>query len=127
MTEQILFNLIKSVIPDLQVTDQFSYRDGYSQKYDLTIELKCRHKHYDTLLIEKMKWDKLVKHNRVRYINSTPIGIFSFDLKDLPEPMWMNMDMPHTTEFEDTQKIGKLVGFLFIQQAQDLSHLLRRI
>ena len=127
MTEQILFNLIKSVITDLKPTDQFSYRDGYSPKYDLTIELKCRQKHYDTLLIEKMKWDKLVKHNRVRYINSTPIGIFSFDLKDIPEPMWMEWDMPKTTEFDMSQKVPKLVGMLFIQQAQDLSHLLRRI
>jgi len=127
MNEQILFNLIKTVIPDLQTTDQYSYRDGYSPKYNLTVELKCRHKHYETLLIEKMKWDKLVKHNRVRYINSTPIGIFSFDLKEIPEPTWMVWDMPETTEFNTSQKVAKLVGFLFIQQAQDLSHLLRRI
>jgi hypothetical protein len=127
MNEEILFNLIKSIIPDLQRTDQFSYRDAYSPKHDLTIELKCRHKHYDTLLIEKMKWDKLVKHKEVRYISSTPIGIFAFDLKSIPEPMWVSMDMPHTTEFEDRDKVGKLVGFLFIQQAQDLTYLLRRI
>ena len=127
MNEEILFNLIKSVIPDLKKTDQFSYRDGYSPKYDLTIELKCRHKHYNTLLIEKIKWDKLIKHNPVRYINSTPIGIFSFDLHSIPEPMWMEWEMPHTTEFEDTQKIPKLVGMLFIEDAEDISHLLRRI
>jgi len=127
MNEEILFNLIKSVIPDLQKTDQFSYRDAYSPKHDLTIELKCRYRHYDTLLIEKMKWDKLIKHKEVRYISSTPIGIFAFDLKSIPEPMWVNMDMPHTTEFDDTQKIPKLVGMLFIEDAEDISHLLRRI
>ena len=125
MTEQILFNILKTKIPDLQKTDQFSYRDAYSPKFKMTFELKCRQKHYDTLLIEKIKWDKLIKHNPVRYINSTPIGIFSFDLQSIPEPMWMEWEMPKTTEFDITQKVPKLVGFLFIQQAQDLSHLLK--
>jgi hypothetical protein len=127
MNEEILFNLIKSVIPDLQKTDQFSYRDGYSPKYDLTIELKCRHKHYNTLLIEKIKWDKLIKCNKVYYINSTPIGIFLFDLHKVKEPEFYSREMPHTTEFEDTKKIPKLVGMLFIEDAEDISHLLRRI
>lgn len=127
MNEQILFNLIKSQIPDLQRTDQFSFRDGYSPRFDLTIELKCRYKHYEGLLIEKMKWDKLIKCNRVYYINSTPIGIFLFDLKNIPEPIWDMRDMPHTTEFEDTAKINKLVGLLSIYQAKDISHLIRRI
>ena len=127
MNEEILFNLIKSVIPDLEKTDQFSYRDGYSPKFNLTIELKCRHKHYDTILIEKMKWDKLIKCKPVRYINSTPIGIFSFDLHKVKEPEFYLREMPHTTEFEDTQKIPKLVGMLFIEEAEDLTYLLRRI
>ena len=127
MNEEILFRLIKSRIPDLEKTSQFSYRDGYSKKYDLTIELKCRYTHYDTLLIEKIKYDKLIKHNRVLYINSTPIGIFSFDLKKLPEPLWHLDYMPKQTEFQETYDIQKMVGYLNIYQATDLSHLMRRI
>ncbi len=127
MNEQTLFGLIKSVIPDLQSTDQYSYRDAYSPKYDLTIELKCRHKHYDFLLIEKIKYDKLIKHNRVRYINSTPIGIFSFDLKKIEEPTWYEYVLPKETEFYNRNKIPKIVGMLTISQAEDLSHYLRRI
>jgi hypothetical protein len=127
MNEQTLFGLIKSVIPDLQSTDQYSYRDAYSPKYDLTIELKCRHKHYDFLLIEKIKYDKLIKHNRVRYINSTPIGIFSFDLKKIEEPTWYEYVLPKETEFYNRNKIPKIVGMLTISQAEDLTHLLRRI
>lgn len=127
MNEQQLFDLIKSVIPDLQSTDQYSYRDAYSPKYDLTIELKCRQKHYDFLLIEKIKYDKLVKHNRVRYINSTPIGIFSFDLKKIQEPTWYEYVLPKETEFYNRNKIPKIVGMLTISQAEDLTHLLRRI
>ncbi len=127
MNEQQLFDLIKSVIPDLQSMDQYSYRDAYSPKYDLTIELKCRQKHYDFLLIEKIKYDKLIKHNRVRYINSTPIGIFSFDLKKIEEPTWYEYVLPKETEFYNRNKIPKIVGMLTISQAEDLSHLLRRI
>lgn len=127
MNEQQLFDLIKSVIPDLKSTDQYSYRDAYSPKYDLTIELKCRQKHYDFLLIEKIKYDKLIKHNRVRYINSTPIGIFSFDLKKIQEPTWYEYVLPKETEFYNRNKIPKIVGMLTISQAEDLTHLLRRI
>ena len=42
MTEEILFNKLKSIIPDLQNRHPLSYRDGYSPKYDLSIELKCK-------------------------------------------------------------------------------------
>ena len=127
MNEEILFRLIKLRIPDLEKTNQFSYRDGYSAKYDLTIELKCRYKHYDNLLIEKMKYDKLIQHKKVFYINSTPIGIFSFDLKKLPEPLWQLDYMPKQTEFNETYDIQKMVGYLNIYQATDLTHLMRRI
>lgn len=121
MNEQILFNLIKSVIPDLKRMDEYSYRDAYSPKYDLTIELKCRKKHYDFLLIERVKYLKLIKHNNVRYINSTPIGIFSFDLKKIEEPMWYEYELPKQTEFEERNKIPKIVGMLTIAQAEELS------
>ena len=127
MNEEQLFNLIKLKIPDLQKTDQFSYRDAYSPKFDLTIELKCRQRHYDLLLIEKIKWDKLIRHKHVRYINSTPIGIFSFDLKELPEPTWYERILPAQTEFDNKSGVIKMVGMLHIQQAQDLTHLLRHI
>lgn len=127
MNEQILFDLIKSVIPDLKRTNQYSYRDAYSPKYDLTIELKCRHKHYDFLLIERVKYLKLIKHNNVRYINSTPIGIFSFDLKKIEEPMWYEYELPKQTEFEERNKIPKIVGMLTIAQAKELSDRLGRI
>jgi hypothetical protein len=127
MNEEILFRLIKTRIPDLEKTNQFSYRDGYSPKYDLTIELKCRYTHYDNLLIEKMKYDKLIQNKRALYINSTPIGIFLFDLKKLPEPLWQLKYMPKQTEFQETYDIQKMVGYLNIYQATDLSHLMRRI
>ncbi len=54
------------------------------------------------------------------YINSTPQGVFSFDLMDLPEPVWFNHQMPASTEFDRVDKVEKLVGYLPIDEAVQL-------
>jgi hypothetical protein len=54
------------------------------------------------------------------YINSTPNGIYAFDLSRVPEPSWSEKWMPTTTEFSDTRKIMKLVGFLHLDYALPL-------
>ena len=69
-----------------------------------------------------MKYRKLIEQAYHRdllpfYINSTPLGIFSFDLTEIDEPMWFVREMPATTEFENTDKIEKIVGFLDIEEA----------
>jgi hypothetical protein len=66
--------------------------------------------HYPTLLIEEIKYRKLITQAAERdlipyYINSTPLGIYSFDLMDLPEPEWYTEVMPVSTEFENKDKI----------------------
>ena len=84
LNEQTLFQLIKErLAPDLQQTDQFHFSDCFSKDKDLIIELKCRRFHYETLIIEHSKYVKLMSASywEVRYINSTPIGIYSFDLR----------------------------------------------
>ena len=123
MNEERLFELIKKIVPDLKKRHPLSYRDAYSPEYDLTIEFKSRRTHYDFILIEKFKWDKLNEYPRVRYINSTPIGIYSFNLKKIEEPEWMEHLMPKQTDFEDTMKVQKLVGFLPISLAINITFL----
>ena len=51
------------------------------------------------------------------YINSTPLGIYSFDLMDIPEPEWVIHWMPATSEFDNRNEIEKLVGYLDIEEA----------
>jgi hypothetical protein len=126
LTEEILFNKIKKLIPDLQNRHPLSYRDGYSPKYDLSIELKCRKEHYKLLIIEKIKWDKLMEHPNVRYINSTPVGIYSFNLKTIEAPEWFNKMLPAQTEFANKEKINKKVGLLNIEQAKEITELLNK-
>ena len=124
MKEQELFDKLKQEIyPDLEkspgIYDAF---DCISQKARHYIELKCRYTHYPTLLIEEMKYKKLITQAAERdlypmYINSTPLGIYSFDLMDLPEPEWVTHKMPKTSEFANRSKVDKLVGYLSIEEA----------
>jgi hypothetical protein len=124
VNEIILYDFLKlNLYPDLQrapgIYDAF---DCTSAKAGHFIELKCRQTHYSTLLIEQMKYRKLMEQAYHRellpfYINSTPLGIYSFDLTDMDEPQWHTHQMPATTEFEDTDKVEKVVGYLPIEEA----------
>jgi hypothetical protein len=124
MIEAELFEYLKeSLYPDLVKSEGiYDSFDCISQQATHYIELKCRHTHYPTLLIEEMKYRKLITQSAERdlipfYINSTPLGIYSFDLMDIPEPEWYNQTMPVTTEFENQEKIIKSVGYLDIEEA----------
>jgi hypothetical protein len=127
MIEAELFDYLKEhLYPDLVkspgIYDSF---DCMSQQAGHYIELKCRHTHYPTLLIEEMKYRKLITQSAERdlipfYINSTPLGVYSFDLMDLPEPEWVSHIMPATSEFENQEKVAKSVGYLSIEEAVQL-------
>lgn len=124
MKEADLFNHLKeSIYPDLTKSEgTFDAFDCISLKAGHYIELKCRYTHYPTLLIEEMKYRKLITQAAEReltpfYINSTPEGIFSFDLLDLAEPEWVTHKMPATSEFSNRTKVDKLVGYLSIEEA----------
>lgn len=124
MKESELFeHLQESLYPDLVKSEGiYDSFDCISQQAGHYIELKCRHTHYPTLLIEEMKYRKLITQSAERdlipfYINSTPLGIYSFDLMDIPEPEWVIHWMPATSEFDNRSEIEKLVGYLDIEEA----------
>lgn len=119
MKEQELFDYLKfKHFPDLEKSEgAFDSFDCTTDDKNLYIELKCRHTHYPELLIEEIKYRRLVNQAGSRtpyYINSTPQGVWAFDLSRVPEPSWSERRMPATTEFSDTRKIMKLVGFLHL-------------
>jgi len=124
MTEKELFQLVKKLIPDLKETSIFSHKDGYSDDLKLSVELKCRRRHYDNLLIERSKYESLLRNKRMRYINSTPQGVFSFNLKKIEEPTWWIEEMPATTDFNRYQIVNKEVGYLSIKDAKNITDLL---
>jgi hypothetical protein len=127
MNEELLFTFLREgLYPDLEKAPGiYDAYDCISVKAGHYIELKCRHTHYETLLIEEMKYRKLITQAAERdlipfYINSTPLGVFSFDLMDVPEPEWLSHWMPATTEFARSNKVSKLVGYLPIEEAVQL-------
>ena len=124
MNESKLFDLIKNLYPDLEKTEQYDSSDVYSVSKKFRAELKCRYEHYDDLLIEKVKWDKLMgcDEDKVLYICSTTAGIWLFNIKELPEPNWEVQMHNKTTEFSDTDKIPKVVGFYTLKQGKEITN-----
>ena len=123
--EKDLFNHLKSNdIQDLQWSgDEFSHYDCYSVKYECDIELKCRNKHYDELLIEKYKYNKLIMRAQKYltipvYICQTPEGIFAFNLASLPQPQWETRGMPKTSHFSQRQFVDKEVGYFNVSNSK---------
>ena len=127
MNEELLFTFLREgYYPDLSkapgIYDAF---DCISVQAGHYIELKCRATHYPTLLIEEMKYRNLITQAAERdlvpyYINSTPEGVYSFDLMDVAEPVWYVQYLPATTEFDRVEKVDKLVGYLPIEEAVQL-------
>ena len=127
MTEQELFNFVRELgYEDLtQASDPYSVWDCYSKSSNIYVELKCRRTHYDKLLIEESKFDRLVKAAAEKgmipvYICSTPNGVWAFNLAGAELP-WADQEMPTTTDFEDTNKKIKSVSYLDIHEGMQLA------
>lgn len=126
-----LFEFLRlNMYPDLvKAKNPMSKWDCYSPDSGHRLELKCRRKHYDTLLIEKKKYDSMVNKcnehlDTPMYFNSTPNGIYSFNL-NLIQPNWeINNKNPATTYFRNTEKVDKEVAYLEISKANKYERLL---
>jgi hypothetical protein len=125
MTEQSLFDYIKSTyLEDLQKSEQtYEYIDATSYVYRLTIELKCRNTHYDELILEKDKYESLMDRAQDLgytpfYINSTPKGIYAFNLRKITVT-WITKRLPSNT-FDKGPEIDKKVALLHIDKAVKL-------
>jgi|TARA_R110002167_G_scaffold225847_1_gene431084 hypothetical protein len=93
--------------------------------YDLDkchrVELKCRRKHYNTLILEKSKYDAIIyeslKHLDIPiYINSTPKGVYLFNLNKI-QPNWFEKSLPATTEFKNRIWVKKIITELELSQS----------
>ena len=92
------------------------------------MELKVRRKHYNELMLEKKKYDAVIKEsNQIdmlpMYINATPLGIWGFYLLSR-EYDWVEKKLPKTTSWS-SERVTKLVTFINISQGIDLLSLLR--
>ena len=124
--EQELFNYIKGwYLSDLEKSkDQYDSHDCTSTIYRLHIELKCRHTHYDDLILERDKYEALTQEAKRLgftpfYVNATPQGIYAFNLKKT-KVTWTVKKLPAKTEFESQGQVNKTVALLPIAQAVQL-------
>lgn len=127
MKEIELFNILKATdYPDLmKAASQYSTFDCVSLSANSYIELKCRNAHYSELLIEKSKYDRLMRISAATgkiamYINSTPRGIYSWDLSSIAIEWSERAGLPVSTEFANREKITKTVGYLKVSDAVEL-------
>ena len=125
-TEAELFNYIKGrYLEDLVKSEhQYEYHDCTSTLYRLHIELKCRHKHYEDLIIEKDKYEALVQQaERLGftpfYVNATPQGIYAFNLRKITVK-WITKTLPLETKYKDQVLVDKTVALLPIGLAVEL-------
>ena len=125
-TEQELFNYIKGrYLEDLVKSEHpYEYYDCTSTLYRLHIELKCRHTHYDDLIIEKDKYEALVgEAERLGftpfYVNATPKGIYAFNLRKITVK-WTTKKLPLESKCQDRELKDKTVALLPVGQAVQL-------
>ena len=95
--------------------------DCYDIETQNRIELKCRRKHYSTLILEKSKYDALIKESAKNldipiYINSTPEGIYLFNLNKI-NINWFTKSLPATTEFKKRIWVKKEITELEVIKA----------
>ena len=127
MQESDLFEFLKKVIPDLKKSeDQFSRWDCVSHKFQYRIELKCRKTHYDTLMLERDKYFALILSYvetgyKPLYINSTPKGVYVFDLSELNPEWTTDTRMPKKTDFENNNRVEKTYTLLEIKNAKKIN------
>jgi len=127
MNESILFNYLKeNYFPDLErSTGRYDKWDCFSPSTKTRIELKCRRRHYPNLILEKIKYVDMVKRyveedEKPVYINSTPNGIFAFDLRNI-KPNWItDKRLPHETHFERITPIEKTYTLLNIEEGKKI-------
>ena len=128
LTEKQLFELLKEKryndLIDLNTQSDLTKIDWYSPLGNIWMEGKCRDIHYEGAFIQKDKYEALMKKENCWYINSTPKGIYYWDLKEMEEPMWMEKLMEESQQFKSRGKVWKTVAELRVQLANQLDHLL---
>lgn len=117
----------QSIYPDAIKLGEFDAADMYSTYYTYNgrtrqqeryTELKCLTKDYSTLWLEKEKYDQIIELPNVRYVVSTPRGVWAFNLVELPPFTddffrWVTVPQQSTHYHREVDgPVKKLAGFL---------------
>jgi len=111
--------------------DKFSRYDAFDTENGVMLEIKCRNKHYDDTLIEKLKYDwnkEYAKDNDLEFIYAVSMPtkeghkIYLFDPINMEKDdeydfKWHTKKLPANTEFRGSNWIDKEVGYLHVDDA----------
>jgi hypothetical protein len=104
--------------------DQFSPFDFECDKY--IIEVKCRSKVWDPWFIEKIKYDSNMevaqsKEKDFIFLTEVDKTVYLYNISKLTRKdydfKWTTKLLPNSTEFTKTDKIEKLVSYLYVREA----------
>jgi len=128
MTQSEIVDKLNELYPDLNLVecqDQFCFCDAESDNY--IVEIKSRDKEYKSWIIEKSKFDKnIVKSvettKKFIYLTEYKGKIMTWNIHNLVRKgydfQWTEQLMPETTEFDNTNVITKVVGYLYEKDAK---------
>ena len=128
MTQSEIVARLNELYPDLNLIecqDQFCSCDAESDNY--IVEIKSRDTEYDSWIIEKYKFDKnIVKSvettKKFIYLTEYKGKIMTWNIHNLVRKgydfQWTEQLMPETTEFDNTNVIKKVVGYLYEKDAK---------
>ena len=131
LTERQLYLALKKYkypqLIDLNEFDDKSVLDFFEPVYNFYIEAKCRSEHYDDyLLVEEKKWKEMKKVDQCYYINSTPHGIYAFDITNMEEPVFFPKTMKKSNMFKgkDEYVLKNVAALKYSDASFNLEHLL---
>jgi hypothetical protein len=128
MTQSEIVDRLNELYPDLNLVeceDQFCSCDAESDNY--IVEIKSRDTEYDSWIIEKYKFEKnIVKSvettKKFIYLTEYKGKIMTWNIHNLVRKgydfQWTEQLMPETTEFDNTNVITKVVGYLYEKDAK---------
>ena len=123
MTQTEIIDKLNSIYPGLdlvEATDPYSSFDAENGRY--IVEVKSRDKKYDSWIIERKKFDSNLLYSMnvnkmFVYLTEHKGKIMTWNIHNLLNSLydfgWTKMELPATTEFNDKEKIQKVVGYLY--------------
>lgn len=134
LEEMECLSLMKFIFPDIykivskdKSKQDYEEIDWYVPSLNLHIEHKGRKRgFFDGMTIDRPKYDSLMKEENPYFLNSTPIGIFIWNLRLLGELEWILTDKSpkSNTGRKRFEKETNYISYLPLEKSNDLTYLL---
>ena len=136
LNEEECMELLKNIFPTIykiktHPTDDWDRIDYHVPSHNLFIDHKKRNRAYyqedGGMTLDKPKYEELMKEDNGYILNSTPIGLFIWNVKLLGDIEWIYQEnTPFTTE--GTKRLGETepceITYLNYNKCNDLTYLL---